>query len=216
MKRITLLIFWVSVAAVGFGQQAWEGNYPFNKKIAKTAYGISVEVDGHPEQVLDMLSAELKKAAGKKLSNFKGDLKVLEAVKVPRVSPQTTMDVYVRTEVVDKKQPERSRIVLFLSSGNYNFMNKESHTNEMTAAKGWMEEMARNVELAIARETQKEAVAAMEKSLQDLEKERQALEQEQAEIARKLAEKLQEIEQRQQEMRKAKVLLSELEKGQKR
>lgn len=186
MKR---LFFIILLLGVGFtqAQEITEGTFVFTKKITPSANGLSMVVEGNEEVVSEWFEAEWKGLTNKKPKNVKQDVMGMEAMQVARFS-NATLDYYYRIESLGKEMPGFTRINLFLSAGNYNFLSSEKYPKEMDAAKSWLQELPAHLEVfrnAQAVDEQEAMIVKAEKELKNLQTDQKKLEKEQMDLDRK-------------------------------
>ncbi|RMG27516.1 MAG: hypothetical protein D6730_07030 [Bacteroidetes bacterium] len=184
------LILWIQLAwlmaAASQAQIAQEGNYPFVKNIKAYAYGIQLEVDAPAKMVCEVLEKRFEKATKKKSSKLKK--KVME-VKAAVLSPVSTaiLDYYYRVEPLGK---DRAQVTLFLSAGNYNFLDRERYASEIAAAKSWLNELPAELETY----KRQQAIEAQLATIKELEKEEAKLAKTEKKLARVKTRSVDELE----------------------
>ena len=186
MKRFFSIILLLAYTTLQ-GQEIKEGTFVFAKKITPSANGLSMVVEGEAEMVSDWFETEWKGLTNKKPKNVKQDVMGMESMQVARFS-NATLDYYYRIEPLGKEMPGFTRINLFLSAGNYNFLSSEKYPAEMEAAKNWLGELPAHLEVfrnKRAVEEQEAMIVKAEKELKSLQHEAQKLEKEQLALDRK-------------------------------
>ncbi|MEM7373607.1 MAG: hypothetical protein AAF587_33595 [Bacteroidota bacterium] len=189
MKLTHLLTTLLSLAVLsfsGWAQDVSEGNQSFMKKETKNA--LSIVLRGQSKNVSAVLDQKFKLATGSK-AKVKSGLKMYEGVHHADLS-SNRMDVYYKVDRVGKSDKNSSRITLFMSSGNMNFMTSETFPEEMANATDFLQGLEYDVkiyEMELAIEDQEKVIAKAIKEQEKLEKDSVNLEQ-------KLAETLQAIE----------------------
>ncbi|MFK7970739.1 MAG: hypothetical protein AB8F95_10240 [Bacteroidia bacterium] len=174
-----------------------EMTFDFVKKVSPTANGISTYLYGTTDNLELVISEQFKNAANAKSKSFKG-VEAFEGVIFTDISP-LTLDYYYRLEE-DKNHPGKTRMVLFISAGNYNFMNSEKYPEVMKAAKVWMASLDRAARLKKMNEqitAQQELVTKATETLAKTTEESQKLSKDQAGLKadlEKLQAKLAEVE----------------------
>ena len=113
---ITALSLLVSTS---FAQEVTEGTRSFLKK--ESANAISIVVQGQPKNVEAVIEKKMQAVTGQK-SKSKRDLKLFESARLANNS-MTSLDMYFRVERASKSDKNHSRVNLFLSSGNNNFID---------------------------------------------------------------------------------------------
>lgn len=128
ITRLFVLFTLLAASATLSAQQVYEGQFELDKKIAPTAPGVAIELKGNPEAVLARVEETFRaqKAKPKKLG--KG-LIMFEGVTLSEVSGRT-LDYYFRSET-PKNGP--SRVIMYMSLGNDNFISPMSGSNTRTA-----------------------------------------------------------------------------------
>lgn len=179
---LLFILIYVPVSA----QDVSEGNRNFIKK--ESANALSIVVQGQPKNVEEVLDKKFHVATGEKTRSYKG-LKMVEAARYARISPNT-MDMYFRVEKASRTDKENSRVTLFLSEGNNNFISSETHPEAIRAASDILDGLQKEVtiyELELAIEAQTKVI---EKAIKDHEK----MVDDSVKLENKLAETIQEIE----------------------
>lgn len=191
MKRIYCIILLLSpLFVVAQTQQVQESSYRFIKKASERANGLSIVLEGTPSSVETVIEQEFKELIGKKPKNIKSGVNGLEAARISTFST-ATLDYYYKVEPYHKKEPNKSRVMLFLSAGNYNFLNSDKNPDEMGSAVIWLENLQAKVnhyEWNLAIEKQEKIIKEAQKEQEKLEGEKKKLEKQQAEIAKNLKE----------------------------
>lgn len=214
MKKITLL-FSLLLIVFSFvtAQEVKEGNYPFNKKIAPIAYGLSLDVAATPEHATKVIEEEFKANTKGKPKSFKDGLYVVEALNFPRIS-DAMLDYYYRVEPSSKKDKSNARITLFLSAGNFNFRDAKDHKHEFKAAQSWLKDVAKKIngqEMEFAMEAQEDVLKEISKNIEKLKKEQLDLEKKQKELLDEIARNKQEQETQQQKLIQEQHKLSQMQ-----
>jgi hypothetical protein len=124
-------------------QTVSEGVYTFAKK--DKANGLSLIVQGQVKNVTDVLETKFQNATGSKPKNFKG-MTVFEGVRYPAVSMRT-MDLYFGVDKASKNDDQNSRVDVFLSTGNMNFMDSRTYPDEIMAMKQVLSNLATEVKV---------------------------------------------------------------------
>ena len=194
MKKIISLSFVLCFLTMILpAQHAKEGHFGFSKKITATAFGLALDIIGNPENLEEIISTEFKKNTAKKPKGFKDRLQLVEAANFARVSP-STLDYFYRIEAVKNKNQSYTRLIVFMSAGNFNFLNVEKYPNEIAAMNRWMSEIAyklRSYEIKLAANTQEALIKDAEKELNKLKKEQEDLQKIQRETLKALEENTQ-------------------------
>lgn len=175
MKNITLYILsLVLMLNLSFAQKVEEGNFPFVQKIKPMAYGMRLEVDAPPKTVATVLAQRFEDATKKKCNRLKKEIMEVKAATFPRLST-AILDYYYKVEPQGKTG---AVVTLFLSAGNYNFLDKEHYVNEIAAAKSWLSELPEEVEIferAKALKTQMAIIKKLEKEEKKAKKKEEKL-----------------------------------------
>lgn len=166
-----------------FAQQATEGARTFARK--STANGVSITIMGQSKNVATVLEEKLQKATGSKSKNYKG-LRVFEGVRVLSIS-NSTLDLYYEVEKADNNN---SRVTIFLSSGNENFLDSRDYPDEIYAT----EDMLAGLELEVNIYEMKLAIEEQGKVIEKAIKEQEKLVKDSVDLEVQLAETLQAIE----------------------
>jgi 2-phosphoglycerate kinase len=188
MKAIfSALIFMASVFSMQLSAQvANEGARTFAKK--STANGISVVVMGQPKNVEAVLEEKLQKATASKSKNYKG-LRVFEGVRAQNISP-STLDIYYEVEKAGKDDDNNSRVTIFLSSGNENFLDSRDYPDEVNATAEMLEGLEHEVNIY----EMKLAIGEQEKVIDKAVKDQEKLVKDSVDLEVKLAETYKAIE----------------------
>ncbi|GAB4422073.1 MAG: hypothetical protein OHK0039_37810 [Bacteroidia bacterium] len=110
-------------------QRVSEGTREFVKGQNENA--LSLILQGQPKNVETVLAEQFRKATGDKGRPYKG-LRAYEGVRYPAIS-SSQIDLYYRVEKADRED-NQSRVILFLSAGNGNFMDSRKYDRETEAA----------------------------------------------------------------------------------
>ena len=206
MKRF--LTFTLSLVLASFLVQAQqsadvvEGIFPFHKKMADKANGLAIIIKGKPidvEEVMEMTFKEELQSG--KVKNMKHGVMGMESARIARMS-QRTLDYYYRVESAATEEEGPTKVSLFLSAGNNNFLDSEKYPEEMAAATKMLQELQSKVEayeLQLAIDAQEAKVEEALKEQEDYIKERDALLRQQESLAREeesIIKKQAELEQR--------------------
>lgn len=175
MKKYLIFVLLLSVAfgTTLFAQtlvsqtptQVLEGDFTFIKKIKATANGLTMDIAGESEMITEMMTKRLEEATGEKVKSFKKGIMGMEGVMLESISANT-YDYYFRVDEIKNKDPERSKITLFVSVGNHNFINSDKYPNEVAASKVWLQKLLswkRLKEIAIAEAAQQIKLEEAEK-----------------------------------------------------
>lgn len=198
-------IFFIAVLSlVGFslkGQTVTEGIRNFWKK--ETGNSLSVIVQGQPDNVTDLLEKKFEHATNERVRSRRG-VYYVEGVRFPQISG-STLDYYFKVDKASQGDNTSSQVSLFLSAGNYSFLNSNTHPDELYAARQILENLQYEVtvyefELAIEEQTQ-----TVEKALKEQEK----LVKDSVALEKRLAETYEEIEKNKAELQAIMVKLQE-------
>lgn len=209
MKRtLTLifsLVFALTLVQAQQSQDIVEGNFPFHKKMADKANGLAIIIQGKPvdvEEVMErVFKAELQSG---KLKSMKQGVMGMESARIARMS-ERTLDYFYKVEGANSGLEGPTKVSLFLSAGNNNFLDSDKYPEEMAAAKRMLKELQGQVEgyeleLAIAAQEAEVKAALKEqeeyikerddllKKQESLERERQSIIKKQAELAQRLTQ----------------------------
>ena len=191
MKQIFFLSTLVFLLLSGLhAQEIKEGVYPFIKKGTKSANGLRIELDGKPDHVEAVVERELKALTGQKVKGIKSGVSGLEAARIADFS-EATLDYYYKVEKLSKKIEDRTVLTLFLSAGNYNFLNSDKYPEEMAAAAFWLDEMQQKVhvyEYEIAIEEQEKIIKEAKKDQEKLKSDHGKLEKQKEDILKAIEE----------------------------
>ncbi|MEL6676026.1 MAG: hypothetical protein AAFR61_27710 [Bacteroidota bacterium] len=117
-------------------QEIIEGPRPFMKK--ESANGLSMVLEGQAKNVEAVMERLFNTGTNSK-GKLRSGLRSYEGARVSRLS-SNTMDVFYKVEKSGRGNTNKSRVTVFLSTGNGNFMNSTDYPDEMTSAKEMMEE----------------------------------------------------------------------------
>lgn len=177
MKQIyTIALLLLTVPL--FGQEPQTGRFDFYKKIADVAPGITITYEGSPDNFRDVLAERLSQSTNDKLDKIKGDLSAHLALVYPAISEQT-LDYYFLIEE-DNRQGQKTKVTMFLSLGNDNFLTQQSHPAEYAAAINMLSTLSQDINAELMRV----ALAEMEAALEAEEKRMKELLSEAEELAK--------------------------------
>jgi hypothetical protein len=166
-----------------------EGNYPFMRN--ETANGLSITIQGQPKNVEQVLDEIFKNQTGQRVRTRKG-MSAVEEGRFRNVSRQA-LNYYYTVEKPSRGDGTHSRVTLFISAGNRNFLDSSQYPREMQAASDLLSSLELEVmkyELAVVIEEQQKV---LDKAL----KEQARLVKDSIDLEIQLAETLQAIEQNQ-------------------
>ncbi|MEM6262923.1 MAG: hypothetical protein AAGI38_10480 [Bacteroidota bacterium] len=189
-----------------------QGTYPFVKKVAANAPGLTTVLDGSTESILTVIENKFKEAADVKVKSFKKDIYLAEAAKFQEIS-NGNMDYYFKISPVSKENQDQCQVTLFISAGNNNFITKDKYGEEMDAASQFLVNLDRNTRIfnlnaaiAVQQKLVEEAKAKkqeLEKAKEDLDQEKADIEKQQEELANKLEENAANMEKNAEEQAQA-------------
>ena len=186
LKNLWLLLVLMSFSFTVYAQQVTEGNQPFMKK--ETANALSIIIQGQPKNVEDVLDKKFKGATNTRGRTSRG-LTTYEGARYSRLSV-ATLDYFYRVEKAGKRNDALSRVVLFLSTGNNNFISSDSHPEEIVAATEMLEGLQLEVNIYELELVIGEQNKVIEKSIREHEK----MVRDSVNLEHKLAETLKDIE----------------------
>ena len=189
-KSILLAILVFTFGFIAQAQEIREGVYPFIKKGTSSANGLRIELDGKPDHVEAVVERELKELTGQKVKDIKSGVSGLEAARIADFS-DATLDYYYKVEKLSKKVDNRTVLTLFLSAGNYNFLNSDKYPEEMAAAAVWLDALQQKVhvyEYELLIEDQEKLIKEAKKDQEKLVSEHQKLEKQQEGILKAIDE----------------------------
>lgn len=183
----TLLVFGLMLAGLSVqAQEVTEGKREFKKKA--TANALTIVVEGQEKNVQEVMDKKFATATGARGKNSKG-LKTFENARMADIS-SGTMDIFYRVEKTSKAEPPQTRVTLFLSTGNDNFMTSKTHEDEIANAEKLLGDLQLDVtkyEFTLAIENQNKVIEKEIKNHDKMVKDSVSLEQ-------KLAETIEAIE----------------------
>lgn len=182
---LLLLAFGISFGQIS-AQEVTEGQREFMKK--STANGLTVVVEGEQKNVQHVMDELVNRGTGIRGKNTKG-LKAYSNARFAEIS-NATMDVFYDVERASKTTPPQTRVTVFLSSGNDNFMDSSTHPDEIANATSFLENLQYEVtkyELALSIEAQEKLI---EKEVKNHDK----MVSDSISLQQKLAETIESIE----------------------
>lgn len=207
MKKI-LSIIPVLILLAGtslWAQKTVEGNE--KSPLGDSGPCLVVEIEGQRDNVEDVMKDKFKKLkTGKK----KGFI-TMEKQAYDEISANT-MDLYYK---VEKGGDDRSKVIMFLSTGYDNWMTAQTHPQEVANAKAILDGLAKEVriyELTKAIEAQTKVVEEAVKTQEDLVKDQEKLEKEHEKLEEELAENKQSQEENKKSQEDQKKKLEEEKK----
>lgn len=169
-----------------FAQQVHETSRKFMRKSSGNA--LSIVIQGQAKNVAALLNDTFKRETGTKGRNIKG-VTAFEGVVFRPISPDR-LDYYFEVEKASKNDDIHSKVILFISTGNYNFVSSADHPDIIEAARQWLE----GLEMEVVKYEFDLAIAEQEKLIQKAQKEYDKMVQDSVKLEAKLAETLQAIE----------------------
>ena len=177
MKKIILIVAILSLTGLAFAQNdnitpkstesVQEMTFEFVKKVSPTANGMSTYLYGSPDDIEAVIEEQFRNGANAKAKGLKG-VQSFEGVIFPDISP-LTLDYYYRLEE-DKNHPGKTRIMFFVSAGNYNFMDSEKYPEVMKASKLWVVGLDKAARLLKVNQQVEAQLAVVAKSTEELAK----------------------------------------------
>lgn len=189
MKRFQtlLLTFCISLFALPvISQNVSEGSQAFMKK--ENGNALSILIQGQPKNVTSVMDQMFRKATSSK-PRVKSGLKSYEGVHHSGIS-RDRLDIYYSVDKASRNDKNSSRVSLFLSSGNGNFLTSDTYPEEMANATDILQGLQYEVKMY----EMELAIADQEKVIQKAIKEQQKLEADSVSLEAKLAETIQAIE----------------------
>lgn len=119
----------------------------------------------------------------------KSGVRMYEGVRYGEISNQM-MDYYFKVDKANKKDKNTSRVTLFLSTGNYNFIDSDSYPDEIASAA----EVLENLTFDVRMYEMDLAIEEQQKSLEKAIKEHDRMLKDSISLQTQLAETLQAIE----------------------
>ncbi|TAE50691.1 MAG: hypothetical protein EAZ89_11545 [Bacteroidetes bacterium] len=188
MKHLRLLSFaLLLIPMLTFAQEVSEAPRTFIKKETKNA--LSIVVQGLPKNVEAVLDQKIRTNTGMKGKPESG-LTLYPQVRYADISTNS-LDLYTRVEKASKTSDTESRVTLFLSSGNGNFLDSKTNSEEIRRATTMLQSLEMEVKIYEVNLVIEEQKKVVEKALLVQEK----LVKDSVELERKLAETMQAIEQ---------------------
>ena len=185
-KNLWLLLVLLSLSLSTIAQQVTEGNQPFMKK--ETGNALTIILQGQPKNVEDVLDKKFKGATNTRGRSSRG-MTTYEGAHYSRLSG-AALDYFYRVERAGKRDDALSRVVLFLSTGNNNFISSSSHPEEMVAATEMLEGLQLEVNIYELELVMEEQSKIIDKSVREHDK----MVRDSVNLENKLAETLQAIE----------------------
>lgn len=142
------------------------GRYPFFKKIAETAPGISTIYEGTPDDFRRILTDNTSEADNHRLEKVKGDLFVQYGMEFPAISAHR-LDYYWNIEEAPR-QAGKTKVTLFLALGNDNFMPPTTYPDEFQAASRFMSSLRQDLQVELMRQVLEELEEAYEVEMKKL------------------------------------------------
>lgn len=143
MKYVFLTLSLILATVLVQAQEVSEASRPFMKK--EQANALSIVVQGQPQNVEAVLEKKIREGTGQK-SKGRSGLRLVEGARYDELMA-TSMDLYYRVEKASKRDNAHSRVTLFLSTGNNNFITSDEFPDEMEAATGLLESLELEVKI---------------------------------------------------------------------
>jgi len=170
----------LSILLVSFSylsaQTVMEGMEDFSRKEKGNA--LTIVVEGQPKNVQHVMDDLFKKGTGVKAKNKSG-LRMMEGARFADISG-SNMDYYYKTARPSRGDKTQTKVTLFVSSGNSNFISSEEFPDEIAAASEMLEGLQLHVniyEMELVIEDQKKVISKEEKVLANLSKDSIKLEE---------------------------------------
>ncbi|MEM7656239.1 MAG: hypothetical protein AAF399_08945, partial [Bacteroidota bacterium] len=144
--KTTLLLLLMGLMAVSISAQdasVSEDVRPFWKK--ENGNALSMILEGQPKNVEAVMQKTFLAGTGNK-GKTKSGVRLYEGVRYGEISNQM-MDYYFKVEKASKSDKNSSRVTLFLSTGNYNFVDSDSYPDEITNATEVLQNLPYDVRL---------------------------------------------------------------------
>jgi hypothetical protein len=144
-------------AMLSFGQRPIEAPETFQRGV--TANAVSITLAGQQKNVEKVVDDKFQAGTGKKSKPYKG-LIFFSGVRYPALSP-ATLDIYFRVDKPSRNEDNLSKVVVFLSSGQENFISSNTHAEEIENLEAILDELpfeVRKYELQLAIEEQQKVI----------------------------------------------------------
>jgi hypothetical protein len=180
MKKLFVFPLFILFAATMFAQKASEGS-------EKSPFGtdgkcVMIELEGQNKNVEAVLAEKFKKLKGKKEKGFEA----FKAQIFPEIS-SNTLDYYYKVET---KGDNKTKVVMFMSTGYDNWLNPTENAGEINNAKKMLEGLVvevRTYELNLA-------IGAQTKVLEEATKTQEKLVKDNEDLKKELAKLQEDIE----------------------
>lgn len=167
-------------------QEVTEGQREFMKK--STANGLTIVVEGESKNVQHVMDELVNRGTGVRGKNTKG-FRLHSNARFAEIS-NATMDVYYDVERASKTTPPQTRVTVFLSSGNDNFMDSSTHPDEIANATSFLE----NLQFEVTKYELALSIDAQEKLIEKEIKNHDKMVGDSISLQQKLAETIESIE----------------------
>ncbi len=206
MKKIILFPVLLTVfTLVAWGQKTTEGSE--KSPLGKSGPCLIVEVEGQRDNVESVMRDKFKKLkTGKKKGYITMEKQLYEEIS------SSTIDLYYK---VEKVGDNKSKVIMFLSSGYDNWLTLATHPNEVNNAKAILDGLAREVrvyELTLAIEAQTNVVEGITKNQESLKKDMEKLERDYEKLEQDISENRQDQEENKKNQEETKKTLEEEKK----
>ena len=188
MKNLSLILLIVCLFAFAdlHAQEVLETSRSLMRKTSGNA--LSVVLQGQPKNVETVLDQKFKAGSGTKGKKSKG-MTAYEGV-VYRDISSSSMDYYYKVEKASKNDDIHTRVSLFISAGNNNFVDSSTNPEEIKAAK----KMLKGLETEVKKYEFKVAIEEQTKLIAKTKKEYDKMVNDSVKLETKLAETIQAIE----------------------
>ncbi len=208
MKHILLSLIFLSAVAFVQAQEVSEAARPFLKK--EQANSLSIVLQGQPKNVKAVLEKKMREKAGQ-LTKGRAGLRLVEGARYDEISA-TALDMYYRVEKASKRDNTHSRVTLFLSTGNGNFVSSEEFPDEIAAATNMLENLELEVkvyEMKLLIKEQEKLITKEEKNFNRMVQDSISLQQQLAEVKNNIVENHEDRIDQTQKVENEKVRLEE-------
>ncbi|MEO0899484.1 MAG: hypothetical protein AAFY71_23950 [Bacteroidota bacterium] len=176
LQRLFTIIFMFSLVSTLSAQEVVEGMADFSRKEKGNA--LSITVEGQPKNVQAVMDDLFKKGTGQKAKSKSG-LRMMEGARFADISG-TNMDYFYKVNRPSRGDKIHSKVTLFISSGNNNFISSEEFPDEISGATEVLNGLQLHVniyEMELVIEDQKKLIQKEEKSLSAMGKDSVKLEE---------------------------------------
>ena len=202
MKKIGILMFgFLLIAGMTYAQDVREGTYAMSRKVSGNA--LTVEIQGQDNNIEEVLKRKFKEKTGEKGKTRFG-LISFEGARYSTIS-SSTLDYYIKVEKASKGDNARSIVYLFLSAGNNNFLDSNTHPDEMISAS----EMLENLQYEVTVYEFELAIEEQSKLLSKAAKEHERMVKDSVSLEKRLKETQEAIIANKEELQRQKITLRE-------